>query len=179
MMKHLVLLIAVTILAAAALAGERQQGLTGSALEAIHAEIDSTVWRAFQNAFEALDGNALNAVYAEDVLRITPEGVDTTGAFKLTNQTRFDANRDRGETISLDFWLDSRQTTEAFSYNVGFYRVGITNSDGNTNHFYGQFHIVLKRIDGSWKIVQDWDTNTIAGEPITAEHFNRRAPDRF
>ena len=179
MIRQLTGLLAAVFLAAAVNAGETEQNMTGTELEAIHAEIDHTVWRAFQKAFEELDGDALNAVYAEDVLRITPEGVDTTGDFKASNRTRFDANRERGDTISLDFWLDSRQTTTDVSYNVGFYRVGITDSVGDNNHFYGQFHIVLKRIDGSWKIVQDWDTGTVGGESITAEHFSRGEPVRF
>ena len=40
---------------------------------ALHEEIDRTVWRAFQNAFERMDGEALNSVYANEVLRVTPD----------------------------------------------------------------------------------------------------------
>lgn len=145
----------------------------------IQKTIDETVWEPFQRSFEAMDGEALNAVYAGQVLRVTPEGLDTEETFKQKNRTRFDENHARGDRIDLDFWFDSRQTNADTSYDVGFYRFGITPSAGATSYFYGQFHIVLKKQNGQWKIVQDWDTATIAGEPITAEHFARGSPIRF
>ena len=81
--------------------------------------------------------------------------------------------------MELDFWFDSRQTNRHTSYEVGFYRMGMTTKSGATNYFYGQFHIVLRKIDGHWKIVQDWDTETIGGRSITAADFERRPPARF
>ena len=65
------------------------------------------------------------------------------------------------------------------SYDVGFYRVGVTATSGQTDYFYGQFHIVLNKIDGHWKIVQDWDTSSIGGRPITAKDFDRKPHTRF
>ncbi len=146
---------------------------------AVQAEIDRTVWKAFQAAFESLDGDALNAVYAESVLRVTPEGIDSDGVFKKFNSTRFNTNKANGDQISLDFWFDSRHTNLTTSYDVGFYRVGTKSSAGATSYFYGQFHIVLQKIDGNWKIVQDWDTSVIAGRAISAEEFARQEPRRF
>lgn len=148
-------------------------------LIAIHEEIDRTVWRAFQNAFESLDGEALNAVYADEVLRVTPDGIDTQNQFKKNNKTRFGANIENGDRITLDFWLDSRHTDTTTSYNVGFYRMGVAAKSGATNYYYGQFHIVLKHINGHWKIAQDWDTTAIGGRPITASDFNSQPHSRF
>ncbi len=153
--------------------------LANGDVSAIHKEIDRTVWSRFQDAFERLDGEALNAVYADAALRVTPDGIDTEGLFKQRNKTRFAANIANGDRIALDFWFDSRRTNESTSYDVGFYRVGITNAAKDTSYFYGQFHIVLKQIEGHWKIVQDWDTESIGGRPITAEDFARHTPVAF
>lgn len=150
-----------------------------SGVNAVQKVIDQTVWKKFQSAFEQLDGDALNAVYGAQVLRVTPDGLDTSNQFKQANKTRFDANISRGDRIELDFWFDSRHTNATTSYDVGFYRVGVTSAAGTTSHFYGQFHIVLKKIQGQWKIVQDWDTASIGGRPITAADFNRRPPVKF
>ncbi len=141
--------------------------------------IDASIWKPFQDAFEHMDGEALNALYAEDVLRVTPQGLDTRGGFKQFNKTRFDANRARGDRIELDFWFDSRHTGSTVSYDVGFYRVRMIAASGEATSFFGQFHIVLKNLDGQWKIVQDWDTASIGGHPITAEDFSRRPPVQF
>ncbi|MEM7002505.1 MAG: hypothetical protein AAF529_17075 [Pseudomonadota bacterium] len=148
--------------------------------KAIQDEIDQSVWRTFQRAFADLDGEALNTVYANTVLRVTPEGgLDTQSRFKQTNRTRFAANIANGDQIALDFWFDSRHTNRTTSYEVGFYRLGITNAAGHVEHFYGQFHIVLSKIEGRWQIVQDWDTDTIGGRAISASDFAQRSPARF
>ncbi|MEM1435500.1 MAG: hypothetical protein AAGG11_15690, partial [Pseudomonadota bacterium] len=131
--------------------------LAGSAVGDIQAVIDGTVWRTFQNAFHRMDGAALNSVYADTVLRVTPDGLDTQGNFKQDNLTRFLENRARGDRIELDFWFDSRHTNAAVSYDVGFYRVRVVAASGESSDFFGQFHIVVRKINGCWKIVQDWD----------------------
>ncbi|MBO6704439.1 MAG: hypothetical protein JJ921_19010 [Pseudomonadales bacterium] len=140
----------------------------------IQQEIDRTVWKVFQNAFESMDGAALNSVYADSVLRVTPDGIDTQNQFKQENETRFKTNIANKDKITLDFWFDRRQTTLSTSYDVGFYRMGLTSISGSTQYFYGQFHIVLEIINGQWKIVQDWGTESIGGHPITAEDFGRK-----
>ncbi|MCR9259729.1 MAG: nuclear transport factor 2 family protein [Pseudomonadaceae bacterium] len=154
-------------------------GFAESEASKIQSTIDQTVWKTFQAAFEALDGEALNSVYADEVLRVTPEGLDVTQRFKKTNQTRFLENRQKGEGVALDFWFDTRHTNAGVSYDTGFYRVTVTSPNGEQSYAYGQFHIVLKNIEGQWKIVQDWDTAKIGGQPITEDDFNRRQPVRF
>lgn len=150
-----------------------------TSVETIQAEINRTVWKPFQQAFETLDGDALNATYADQVLRVTPNGIDTKNNFKKSNLERFDQNEAAGESIHLDFWFDSRKTQEDTSYEVGFYRIGFTGSNGKTAYSYGQFHIVLQKINGQWKITQDWDTATLKGKPITAADFELQAPIKF
>lgn len=168
-MKHLFLFLIVAITPMAA----------QTATEAIQKEIDQTVWKPFQKAFETLDGDALNATYAAQVLRVTPQGIDTENAFKKGNTERFASNRANGDKINLDFWFDSRHTNETTSYEVGFYRIAFTSKEGDTQYSYGQFHIVLEKINGQWKITQDWDTTTIAGKPITAKEFDTKEALRF
>ncbi len=141
--------------------------------------IDRTLWRPFQQAFEAMDGAALNGLYADQVLRVTPDGIDTAGQFRKFNESRFEDNIAKGDHIALDFWFDSRHTNEDTSYEVGFFRLTTTAADGKTSSFYGQFHIVLKKQNGQWRIAQDWDTASIAGRPITAADFKRQAPAVF
>ncbi len=147
-------------------------------VEAIQKEIDKTVWKPFQEAFENSDGKALNAIYAQHVIRVTPNGIDTENAFKKSNLVRFSENLKNNVKISLDFWFDSRDTNETTSYEVGFYRIGFT-TNNNTKYSYGQFHIVLQKINDQWKITQDWDTTTIAGKPITAGDFEMKKAAKF
>jgi len=146
--------------------------------ETIQKEIDETVWKHFQSAFENLDAAALNATYAEEVLRVTPEGIDTEGAFKARNITSFQTSKQGGVRIALDFWFDSRHTNTKTSYEVGFYRISVT-ANNDTNYLYGQFHIVLQKQNGVWKITQDWDTTVINGDAIGKEDFEKKEPIQF
>ena len=143
-------------------------------IKAIQNTIDLEVWEPFTRAFETLDAVALNNTYADEVLRVTPNGIDTNNAFKDANLKRFGQNKADGVSISLDFWFDSRDTNEDTSYEVGYYRIGFTKKNSDTNYIYGQFHIVLKKINGAWKITQDWDTATINGKVITANDFENK-----
>ncbi|WP_299185201.1 hypothetical protein [uncultured Aquimarina sp.] len=144
----------------------------------IQKQIDQTVWAPFQKAYESLDAVSLNAIYADEVLRVTPEGIDTKNVFKSKNVERLEASKESNTQIKLYFWFDSRHTNEDTSYEVGFYKIGIT-TDDKTQYIYGQFHIVLKKINGIWKITQDWDTTTINGRPITKEDFDKKNSLRF
>lgn len=153
--------------------------IKAQSIQEIQQEIDLTVWKPFQKAFETLDGEALNHIYAKQVLRVTPQGIDTKNAFKKGNIERFAANLQNGDKIDLDFWFDSRKTNATTSYEVGFYRIAFTAQGGETRYSYGQFHIVLEKIAGHWKITQDWDTTHIAGKAITAQDFELQKPLQF
>lgn len=140
--------------------------------------IDHQVWKPFHAAFEARDAKALNALYADEVLRVTPAGVDTQSLFKQQNIKSYENSKANGTKTSLDFWFESRQTTDDTSYEVGIFKI-TSETNGTSSTFYGQFHIVIKQIDGVWKITQDWDSPNINGRAITAEDFERKSPIQF
>ena len=136
-------------------------------------EIDETVWRPYKAAFEKRDGAALNALYGDGVIRVTPAGIDTQDDFKLNNISP----KTTDLTVKLDFWLESRHTNETTSYEVGMFRIARYADDQLAEYHYGQFHIVMRKIDGEWKITQDWDTPVVLGHTLTAEDFEQQAPD--
>ncbi len=147
-------------------------------LSSVQREIDKQVWAPFKAAYEALDAKTLNQIYAKEVLRVTPQGIDTENAFKKANLIRFNQRKKEGTVISLDFWFDSRKTNEHTSYEVGVFRI-TTITEGIESIIYGQFHIVVKKIKGTWKITQDWDTGTVNGKPLTADDFAYKTPAEF
>ncbi|MEM8928307.1 MAG: hypothetical protein AAGC45_08885 [Bacteroidota bacterium] len=148
-------------------------------IEELQSEIDTQVWKPFKKAFEHLDAKALNSIYADQVLRVTPAGIDTENAFRKKNIERFEERRNEGIAIALDFWFDSRHTNANTSYEVGFYRIGFSSVGGKDDFVYGQFHIVLQKLNGVWKITQDWDTTTLHGKAISAEDFKSKPIQRF
>jgi ketosteroid isomerase-like protein len=146
--------------------------------ESVQKEIDQHLWKPFKVAFETVDVIALNALYGEEVLRVTPNGIDTENQFRAANLKRFNDYKVSGTKVALDFWFDSRHTNATTSYEVGFYRMKLSNDEGK-NTIYGQFHIVLRKTDGIWKITQDWDTTEINGDKIGPEDFEKQRPVKF
>eukprot|EP00764_Aduncisulcus_paluster_P009638 gnl/Carplike_NY0171/3211_a4323_402.p1 GENE.gnl/Carplike_NY0171/3211_a4323_402~~gnl/Carplike_NY0171/3211_a4323_402.p1 ORF type:complete len:170 (-),score=8.63 gnl/Carplike_NY0171/3211_a4323_402:147-656(-) len=147
-------------------------------MESLQTEIDHKVWHEFKAAFETIDSKALNAIYADESLRVTPNGIDTQNLFKAKNIERFKMLREKSTKVKLDFWFESRHTNADTSYEVGFYRITSILKDETSVH-YGQFHIVLKKISGTWKIVQDWDTTSINGQIIGQEEFDRNGKNKL
>lgn len=147
-------------------------------LKSLQKEIDKTVWAQFKTAFETIDSEALNSVYADEVLRVTPSGIDTQNSFKTKNTERFKLLKEKGAAIQLDFWFENRYTNSDTSYEVGFFKM-TTNIDEETSIHYGQFHIVLKKIGGVWKITQDWDTTHINGQEIGQKEFERNGQNKI
>ena len=141
-------------------------------------EIDEQVWKPFHTAFENQDGVALNATYADEVLRVNPGGVDTKEEFKNRTLKAFSAGKKNGIEISLDFWFDSRQTTEDTSYEVGFFKI-TEKVNGKESSNYGQFHIVVEKIGGVWKITQDWDSQYVNGKAVDERDFQRKEALKF
>jgi ketosteroid isomerase-like protein len=141
--------------------------------ESLQREINETVWRPYKAAFENRDGEALNALYGDGVIRVTPAGIDTQDEFKRNNLSTEDPNL----TVRLHFWLESRHTNNDTSYEVGMFRIARYSDNQLAEYHYGQFHIVLKKLKGVWKIMQDWDTPLILGHMLNAEDFEKRAPD--
>lgn len=147
-------------------------------IELIQKEIDQDLWKAFKSAFENLNPEKLNSLYADEVLRVTPKGIDTENNFRNDNIKRLTDYQKNQTDLQLDFWFDSRHTNETTSYEVGFYSMILTHTDG-AKTMYGQFHIVLEKISGEWKITQDWDTASINGKDISKQDFEKQSPMQF
>lgn len=141
--------------------------------EALQKEIDRQVWQPFHDAYEARNAKALNAIYASEVLRVTPAGIDTQGLFKQKNEENYARTSSQNAKTLLDFWFESRHTNADTSYEVGMFRIK-TITNGKESTFYGQFHIVVKKINGLWKITQDWDNSIVNGKTLSAEDFARK-----
>ena len=62
---------------------------------------------------------------------------------------------------------------EDVAYETGFYRVLYREPGKEPRASYGRFHVVLRKIDGNWKIAQDWDSNSFNGRPINAGDFEK------
>lgn len=133
-------------------------------------EIDQQIWVPFTRAWEANDGEAYNAVHTDDVWRINPGRLLLGDQYKKRNTERMTGQkRDR----IIEFTFETRTANGDNAYEVGYYRI-TDRSEDQPRYFVGRFHVAIKKIDGVWKIAQDWDTDEINGEKITPESLEKR-----
>jgi len=131
-------------------------------------EIEDQIWTPFTKAWESNNSQAYNDLHTDDVWRITPQGLVVGDEYKNRNEERMSNNKNQSRKI--EFWFEHRLANGNNAYQVGYYRITDT-STTETQYYYGRFHVGLKKIDGQWKISQDWDTSNINGGEVTAEEY--------
>jgi ketosteroid isomerase-like protein len=60
-------------------------------------------------------------------------------------------------TIELRFL--ERMANESQAFEVGIYKTTVINAQGESRSFYGKFHVVLRKENGTWKILVDSDSS--------------------
>lgn len=133
-------------------------------------EINEHVWTTFTKAWEANDGEAYNAVHSDNVWRINPGRLLVGDEYKNRNSERMNGQQ---KNRIIEFSFESRTSNGDNAYEVGYYRVTDT-AEPEAKYFVGRFHVALKKINGAWKITQDWDTSEINGVKITPESLSSR-----
>jgi ketosteroid isomerase-like protein len=136
-------------------------------------EINSQVWQAFKTAYEARDSEAFKAIHTKDVLRINDGGIKTAELyFKSIDNWQSPVN---GMGVIIDFAFENRQYYLDTAYETGYYRVIAVRAEKKLDTFYGQFHVVLKKVENQWRIAQDFDTETVGGKKIDKSFFEGAA----
>lgn len=136
----------------------------------IEKQVNEELWKQFKKAYESRDAKLFNSLHTDDVMRITPNGIRIGNEYKdliIGNYAVEDSPK-----REIDFWIEHRIYTGNSGYEVGYFRI-ISSIDGQTNEYYGRFSVVLRREEGKWLIAQDWDTDQINGNSITADDFNK------
>lgn len=134
-------------------------------------QIDAQVWEPFKKAYATKDGELYNSIHSDDVMRVTKQGILLGEAYKERNRKMFAVKGRPRRTI--DFVFEHRIHSEEVAYEVGYYKLDYYKEDKVDKTYYGRFHVVLKKIDGVWKISQDWDTSNINGLEVTAKDFEK------
>lgn len=135
-------------------------------------QIDEQLWKPFKEAYEARDAEKYIELHTDDILRITKNGIRQGAIFKNGVIESY-SRKDRPER-TIDFKFEHRIHSDKIAYEVGYFKVVQAKQGAiESRATYGRFHVVLKKMDGTWKIAQDWDTDTINGTPITSKDYDK------
>lgn len=122
-------------------------------------EINRDIWTPFAEAYATSNAEKYLALHTPDFIRATggqwSEVKDLNGYGSSVRQDF--AQKDRKVEIAFTFF--ERVASESMATERGIYRYTLANSDGERQHFYGKFHVFLRKMGGTWKIAVDYDSN--------------------
>ena len=134
-------------------------------------EINKLIWKPFIESYNQLDAKAFNQLHTADVLRAGNWGLWYGEEYKERIRKSYTRAIKGKETRKIELRIDFRRTQEDISYETGFYKVTSKAPEGKERISYGYFHVLIKKVDGQWKIAQDWDDEYFNGKKITEQDF--------
>lgn len=141
-------------------------------------EINEQVWKVFIKSWNKMDAETFNSVHAEDVLRAGSKKIRIGGEYFSSNKENFRSGKEKGRKREIELRFESRVARNDLAYEVGYYRITDTSDPADTKQYFGRFHVVLKKLNETWKIIQDWDSDQVGHIKITSEFFdNAKAID--
>ena len=126
------------------------------------------VWSQFYKAFEDLDYSLMAEIHSKELVRISG-GQRISDYYSYINgyKTRFAAAKEKGITNSISLRFFERISNDSIASERGIYRLIRNKGKDEEQTYYGQFHVLFKKYNGTWKILMDYDStegNTIGKE---------------
>jgi uncharacterized protein YciI/ketosteroid isomerase-like protein len=121
-------------------------------------EIDRDIWTPFAEAYATNNANKYLALHTPDFFRAN--GGKWAGVKDLASYgdgVRESFQKDRRVEIAFTFF--ERAAGEGMATERGIYRYTAISPDGGRQHFYGKFHVFLRKTGGTWKIAVDYDSD--------------------
>ena len=124
--------------------------------------IDLQVWIPFMQTYDAYDTDGFLALHHPDVMRVLQDQGDILRYDEYRSSLEAAKERDASQQLTrkLDLHFTERTLQGDRAFEVGYYKVTITNNSGVNRNFYGLFHVVLVRDQGKWLIWMNADTSS-------------------
>lgn len=120
--------------------------------------INQQVWYPFVEAYNNLDDKAFMKIHEPDVIRVVRDRQEMMVGPEYARAMELNANwnKENEVTRKIEFSFIERIAKDDTAFEVGYYKV--TNvRNGETRTFYGIFTVVMKKRNGTWKILLDSD----------------------
>ena len=136
--------------------------------DSLQREINQQVWHPFIKAFQELDTRGFMQVHSPEMTRVIQDGKLIYGYDRYERemeQGNESARKGQSKrTIELRFL--QRVAADGRAFEVGYYKFTAIRPDGNMRHGYGKFHVLLRKENGTWKILMDADASEKTNESI-------------
>ncbi len=142
-----------------------------TAQDQLQAEIDEQVWLPFVKAYNNFNTEAFMSIHTDDLLRVIRDNNTILKAeeYSANVQKNNERSKKMNRQVDISFSFLERMAIEDTAFEVGYYKVVTKDKEGAERNYYGKFHVILKKVDGRWKIAVDSDTSM--NNSITEEDF--------
>lgn len=123
-------------------------------------EINEQVWRPFIKNFNENNTAGFMAVHSKDAVRSPRDQKAIWNWDEYNRQQALSDADDKKENRKrmLELRFTERFANGNLAFNVGIYKTTYVLRDGKTQHYFGRFHVVLRKENGIWKILVDTDS---------------------
>lgn len=131
-------------------------------------EINDQVWHTFIKGFNERNNTLFSSVHSSDFIRVIRDNQKIFGfdeAFKEQPDEVKEQLSKWQRFIELRFIERIASIDKAFE--VGYYKTTVTNSETKEKRIgYGKFHVLLRKENGTWKILMDSDVQGGVDETV-------------
>ena len=136
--------------------------------DSLQQQINQQVWEPFIKAFNNNDEEGFKSVHSKDVVRVVQDDKQIWGYDQYFKKIPDSVKSKWGnwkKNIELRFIQRIAGNDKAFE--VGFYKTASTNiATGEKRTGYGKFHVLLRKENGTWKILMDADASEKTDEAV-------------
>jgi len=140
------------------------------------------VWYKFYQAFDSLDYELMAEIHSKDVIRIAGGSRISDYETYINNyKRRFEDKKKKGETNEISLRFFERINNDSIASERGIYKLVRNKNREDEKAYYGQFHVIFKKENGTWKIFMDYDSNegNTIGEEAYLEAYGIEEIDKF
>ncbi len=136
--------------------------------DSLQKQINEQVWKPFIQSFNSGDDNAFRAVHSKDVIRVIRDNSSIIG-YNEYFRTVPDSIKAKWGTWkkNIELRFTQRIAANGKAFETGYYKTSNTNtSTGEKRVGYGKFLVLLRKENGTWKILVDADSNEKTNEEV-------------
>lgn len=142
--------------------------------DSVQQVINKEVWLPFIETYTNLDAEGFMAIHTEDVIRIIRDDKNIRVGEEYAISQRESSKRSKANkaTRNIQFSFIDRFAKGDIAVESGYYKVKWKSGD-QEGISYGAFEVILKKVDGHWKIFIDSDTSQ--NNTLTEADFQKGA----
>lgn len=138
-------------------------------------ELNRDIWTPYTAAFNTQEPEKYLGLLAPDFVRIEGDQLVIRPRAEYVARLRrsFDDWKDRDLRPEFEFRFTERIVRGSLASERGIYQFVLYDPEGNTERYFGTFHLLARKIDDAWKITVEYDSNEEGS--ITRTEFLRAA----